>query len=190
MDCLPPPAPRITRIAANLSSCPAELIEPVIGKLELHRIFALLASPAARPVLLGAIENSPAWAWLFRYGGDTSGFRRLKDVWVAFGQLALLKKRPVSSYGFDVTPQFLDGHCMNTRLYIPGLSSIPRERPEARAKLLLDYLEKGLIDSFARLLKGLVPTQLAAICIFLPAEPLDVLKTPERTEGGTVHPKH
>ena len=90
MDCLAPPAPRITRIAANLSSFPAELIEPVIGKLELRSIFALFVSPAAGPALLSAIENSPAWAWLFRYSADSSGFHRLKNVWFAFSQLALL----------------------------------------------------------------------------------------------------
>ena len=195
MDCLPPPARRITRIAARLSSCPAELIEPVISKLELCSIFALFISPAAGPVLLDAIENSPAWAWLFRYSGDTSGFHRLKNVWVAFSQLALLQQRPIRTMipnggrDFDITPQFRDGH--STLPSAMRRTSVSHhQRIKATAEHLVNRLERGLVDAVIRLLEALVPTELPAICIILPTEPLDVLKEPKGTADGAADPEH
>ncbi|SPO01660.1 uncharacterized protein DNG_04333 [Cephalotrichum gorgonifer] len=195
MDYPLPPTPRIDRIAANLSSIPPELIEPVIDKLELGNVLALAVSPAAGPVLLDAIGNSPAWDWLFRYGGDTSGFNRLKNAWIVFNQLAFFQKRPLRALlatgrcGFDITTQFRDDH--RKIRYVTRVSwSYYPEQPKARAKYFIEDVEEVLVDAFEGLLKGIFCQHLPALCIFLPIEPLGVLRNPKTMEGSSAHPKY
>lgn len=63
---LPPPNPTICRFAEKISAMPTELIEAFIKDLPLHRVLELSLAPTAGPRLLWAVENSVAWADLFR----------------------------------------------------------------------------------------------------------------------------
>lgn len=92
------PPRRIIRIASGLANTPAELIEPILADLPLHRVLDLLATrygPRERPYpsyrngtsLGAAIRGSVAWPMLRQ--ADLS---RLRSLWVAFNQLSLLSE--------------------------------------------------------------------------------------------------
>lgn len=91
---------RVVRIARQLSVTPVELVEPVLAGLPLYRVLDLLSTQYGirsdtsggdvdgGGALETAIANSPAWSILA--GLD---LRRLKELWVAYNQLASLSKR-------------------------------------------------------------------------------------------------
>ncbi|KAJ0158173.1 Uncharacterized protein CTA2_12150, partial [Colletotrichum tanaceti] len=112
------PPRRIARIASGLSNTPAELIEPILADLPLHRVLDLLATrhgikerpyPGYRnETSLGvAIRGSLAWPMLRQ--ADLS---RLRSLWIAFNQLSLLSEGLFLASS-DCKPAYADKLCAN-----------------------------------------------------------------------------
>lgn len=187
---LPAPTARVCRIAASLSSTPPELVEMVIDKLELSRVLELSSAPTAGPTLLAAIENCTAWAWLFRRScGPTSAFRRLLTLWTAFHQLASFQRRNVKrnvipwtyEISFELTPEY--ARVPIHRGYVNYKPQMFTDT-EYRGKRVMDMLESTLLECFLGLLQSLsYNSELAAVCMFLPGAPLDVLSWKETKEA-------
>lgn len=86
MDSPPLHPQRIVRVAARLADLPAELVEPVLKDLSLHRVLQLATTPSASPSksrLREIIEDSPSWRTVFRTGKD-----RPQRIWTSLSRLA------------------------------------------------------------------------------------------------------
>lgn len=168
----PPPLlpQRIVRVAARLADMPAELVEPVLKDLSLHRVLQLATTPSASQSesrLRSIIEDSPSWRSIFRNGDD-----RPQRAWTSLSQLAWIWNRQnVQQVAF---------------LNNPHLSLSPEELARAHGSNFGHSVVRGLettfMQGFKQLLRfpgqhddrasGLTKALLDAICRLIPVQVL------------------
>lgn len=166
----PPPLlpQRIVRVAARLADMPAELVEPVLKDLSLHRVLQLATAPSVNQSesrLKGIIEGSPSWRTVFGTGDD-----RPQRIWTSLSQLAWIwSRQTVQQVAF---------------LNNPNLSLSPEELVRAHGSDFGESVVRGLETSFMKGFKqllripgqhdehasGLTKALLDAICRFIPVQ--------------------
>lgn len=179
MEDLPPPTRRIAQVVASVSTMPVELIQNVLDDLPLHRVLEIACAPTATPQLLGAIESSPSWGWLF--GGNMA---RLQNVWTSFNRLSWVwcGERLIA-----VPELYHKAYLENTHEEMRRLTDRPIEQLETNFLAAFLQLIGLRYPVGCRSLIGLTFAELEAICMFLPAESISDLQlkqSPEHTEGG------
>lgn len=184
----PPPVlpKRIVRVAAQLDDLPAELVEPVLKDLNLHRVLQLAITPSATPSdsrLRAILKDSPSWRSVFRTGND-----RPQRIWKSLSQLAWVWDRQnVQQVAFLDNPHLAWSPDELSRAYGSDFG------PSA-----VRSLETTFMQGLKQLLRvpgqhdehsaGLTKALLNAICRLLPIEVLAAIDANKFDELHDTHP--